>query len=59
MHRLVFRIEELHTISKLEEDSWTEDFWNMTEEYISENYKVLAGNMGWAIKSSYERCFSV
>lgn len=59
MHRLVFRIEELHQISKLEEDSWTEeDFWQIIIDYCSENPKVLSGNVGWAIKSSYERCFT-
>jgi hypothetical protein len=57
MHRLVFRIEELHTISNLDEDSWTEeDFLQMIMDYISENHKVLAGNVGWAVKSSYEKC---
>jgi hypothetical protein len=59
MHRLIFRIEELHNISKLEDDSWSEkDFWELIQDCCSENYEVLAGNVGWAIKSSYERCFS-
>lgn len=57
MHRLIFRIEELHKITKLEDDSWAEDaFWQMIVDYCSENPKFLAGNVGWAIKSSYEKC---
>ena len=60
MHRLIFRIEELHTISKLKDDSWTEgDFWKLIIDYCSDNPKVVSGNVGWAIKSSYKRCFSV
>ena len=60
MHRLIFRIEELHTISTKEEDSWTEkDFWRMIKDYVSENPEVVAGNVGWSIKFSYERCCSV
>ncbi len=59
MHRLIFRIEELHKISKIEDDSWTEeDFLEMMREYCLENPKVVSGNVGWAIKSSYERILS-
>jgi hypothetical protein len=59
MHRLIFRIEELHKISNLAEDSWTEEeFLRMITGYISENKKVLAGNVGWAVKSSYEKCLT-
>lgn len=58
MHRLIFRIEELHNISKLEDDSWTEeDFFKMMKEWIEDNPKVAKGHIGWAIKSSYGRCF--
>lgn len=60
MHRLIFRIEELHKIVKLEHDSWTEeDFWSLIKDCCSENYEVLTGNVGWAIKSSYERSLSI
>jgi hypothetical protein len=59
MHRLIFRIEELHKISNLDEYSWTEkDFFQMITGYVSENQKVLAGNIGWAVKSSCEKCFT-
>ena len=55
MHRLIFRVEELHNISRIEEDSWTEDdFWDLIKEHCSENHEVLAGNVGWAVKSSYD-----
>jgi hypothetical protein len=57
MHRLIFRIEELHKISNLEEDSWTEeDFWKLLQHHCSENYEILAGNVGWAIKTTYDYC---
>lgn len=55
MHRLIFRIEELYKISKVEDDSWTEeDFWNLIKHYCSENHEILAGKVGWAIKLSYD-----
>jgi hypothetical protein len=57
MHRLIFRIEELHKISTLGQDSWTEkDFWTLLQHHCSKNYEVLAGNVDWAIKSSYDYC---
>ena len=60
MHRLIFRIEELHKIEKIEDDSWTEkDFRQLIVDCCSDNTKVLSGNVGWAIKSSYERCFNL
>lgn len=60
MHRLIFRIQALYTISNLKDDSWTEeDFWKMMTEWVKENYEVVAGHVGWAIKSSYGKCFSV
>lgn len=58
MHRLIFRVEELHKITDVLEDSWTEeDFWSLIQHHCSANYNMLAGNVSWAIKSSYERCF--
>jgi hypothetical protein len=55
MHQLIFRVEELHKITNLEQDSWTEkDFWSLIQDHCSENYEVLAGNVGWAIKTSYD-----
>ena len=55
MHRLIFRIQELYKVSRVEEDSWTEeDFWSLIKHHCSENYDVLAGNVGWAIKASYD-----
>ncbi len=55
MHQLIFRIEELHKISKIEDDSWTEeDFGDLIKHHCSANYDVLAGNVGWAIKASYD-----
>lgn len=60
IHRLVFRIEKLHKITKLEDDSWTEeDFFQSINHWISQNYKIVAGHINWAIKSSYKSCFSV
>ena len=60
MHRLIFRIEELPNITRLEDDSWTEeDFFIMMKEWVEDNSEVASGNVGWAIKSSYGRCFSV
>ena len=60
MHRLIFRIEELHKISKLEDDSWTEeDFYKTIYHWISQNYEVVAGHVGWGIKSSYERYLKI
>ena len=57
MHRLIFRIEELHEISDVSEDSWTEeDFWALIQHHCGVNYDVTAGNVGWAIKKSYEYC---
>lgn len=59
MRRLIFRIEKLHTISNLKDDSWTEEgFWENIHYWISQNYEVVAGHIGWAIKSSYKRCLS-
>ena len=55
MHQLVFRIEELHKISKLEEDSWTEkDFYENIHHWTSQNHKIVAGHVGWAIMFSYK-----
>ncbi|MDQ4122666.1 MAG: hypothetical protein M3209_14605 [Acidobacteriota bacterium] len=60
MHRLIFRIEELHNISRKEEDSWTEhDFWTLIKDYVSDNPKVIVGEVACSIKFSYERCGSV
>lgn len=60
MHRLIFRIEELHNISRLKDDSWTEeDFFLMMKEWVEDSPEVVSGQIGWAIKSSYGRCFSV
>ncbi len=57
MHRLIFRVEELFNISELEEDSWTEaDFWALIKDCCFVNEKVLAGNIGWAIKVSRDFC---
>ena len=58
MHHLIFRIEKLHTITNLENDSWTEkDFHEIIHHWTLQNYEVFAGHIGWAIKSSYKRCF--
>ena len=55
MHRLVFRIEELHNISKLEDDSWTEeDFYETIHHWTYRNYEIVAGHVGWAITFSYK-----
>ncbi len=59
MHRLVLRIAELHKIEEIEDDSWTEaDFWEMIKDWVSENYQVVAGEVGWAIKTSYNLAVS-
>jgi hypothetical protein len=60
MHRLIFRVEELHKVSRKEDDSWTEDdFWTLIKDYVSDNPKVTAGEVARSIKFSYERCCSV
>jgi len=57
MHHLIFRIEELHTITKLAVDSWTEeDFGKTIQHWVSQNYEIVAGHVGWAIKASYDCC---
>lgn len=59
MHRLIFRIEELYEISKVEDDLWKEeDFYKTINHWISQNHEIVADHVGWSIKSSYERCFS-
>jgi hypothetical protein len=60
MHRLIFRIEELHKISIKENDSWTEDdFWKLIKDWISGNPQIVASEVAGSIKFSYERCCSV
>ncbi|MDQ3634212.1 MAG: hypothetical protein M3405_06845 [Acidobacteriota bacterium] len=55
MHRLVFHIEDLHNISNLKDLNKTdEDLWQEIEHWYSQNYEIVAGNVGWAIKFSYQ-----
>ena len=55
LHRLILRVQELYKISNLEEDSWTEaDFWDLIKHHCSDISKELAGEIGWAIKTSYK-----
>ena len=60
MHRLIFRVEKLHRIDDLEDDDWIEkDFWETIHHWVSQSYEVVAGHVGWTIKSSFERCLKV
>ena len=55
MHRLIFRVQELHKISSLEDDSWIEeDFWSLIKHHCSEVSKELVAEIGRAIKTSYK-----
>ena len=55
MHRLIFHLENLHNVSELNEIRKTDDdVWQEVKHWCSQHYKIVAGEVGWAINFSYD-----
>ena len=55
MHRLVLHIEDLNAISDLDDAKKNDEvLWQEIKHWSSQNYDIVAKNVGWAIKSSYK-----